>query len=259
MLKIYPSSFALPQGDTTAAKYPKGCPVYNAFSMLDSTPQDFPEIYNIIGTLAEERQAAVLKAQNLKFEREVPVQYRLSPQAIISGRIDFITSDKVIYEVKATISQAKRRRVITQGHIDIENLGQLITYMSIVKTTHGVLSVSYLHFDKAIQQLEFETREFKVYMDQKGNIEIDKQPFMYTGTQLLQFYKIMMNAQLNNAMPKKTTDSNACFSCPFQKICEKNPKEKTEFVRLVNLEGIAPIPRTHNPKILCHNTKEKKV
>jgi len=259
--KIYPSSFALPSGVTTAAMYKEGCPRYFAFQHLNPNERSkIDSLYMATGRITEEFILSKLKAEGRQVEAEVPIKVELKGGVTISGRADAIVDGKTIYEIKSTVSRSKLYSVINKGEINKQHLGQLLTYMSLLNINHGVLCTSYLHFDKSLDSLKFETRELEVRVDIEGNLYLDGKMHHETVVEFLRFYKIMADAATLPQLPPMTTNDNACKNCPFDKICKKSPKDKSEFARLVNkhADELTVSSSSYTPKIHSHNVKEKK-
>jgi len=265
MKKIYPSSYTLPQGSTTKAVFNSGCPRYQAYKHELDEDIEFDELYKATGRLVEELVFANLsKDPNIiKVERELPLRTELGKGVFVSGRCDFIATDiegkKVVYEVKSTLSRYSYSEQVRKGIIRSSHLGQLLTYLGILGLTEGVVWLSYVHFNKDINQLDFETREWKVKLD-GDKIYIDGELAEWTGTQMMRFYKIMYDAHTKPELPPKTSEvEKACIKCPLYKACENNPKDREEYADYIN-NNIKPEPggtlkTNFKAKIQNHNVK----
>ena len=113
MKRIYPSSYALPQGATTKAEYKEGCPRYHQFKSL--LPEDFniPELYSAVGRLGEEYVKAKYLNNSSGWLAEIPVYSVIQPGILVSGRIDYVRlwqEEPELLEVKTTTSRANMHR-----------------------------------------------------------------------------------------------------------------------------------------------------
>jgi hypothetical protein len=271
MKKIYPSNFALPQGSTTKAVFNSGCPRYQAYKHKLQEEDNFDELHKATGRLVEELVFAKLtKDPNIiKVEREVSLRTELGNGVFVSGRADFIVTNKdgnkVVYEVKSTLSRYSFGEQVKKGIIRPSHLGQLLTYLGILGLTEGVVWLSYVHFNRDINQLDFETREWEVKLD-GDKIYIDGELAEWTGTELMRFYKIMYDAHTKPELPPKTSEvEKACMKCPLYSACENNPKDRKEYADYIN-NNIKPeqggtsstIKPNFKAKIQHHNIKLEK-
>ena len=252
MIKIYPSSFAEPKGATTNSTYSNGCPTYEVFKNDLPKRGNIHPLYSAIGTIGEEYHIARLGTVK---ETEISVKYELTPGIIISGRYDGICDD-FIYEFKTSLSKAVYTSVINNGQVKIEHLGQLITYMCILKRPKGKLCVAYAHFDKKVTALKFETRDFVIEI-RNDEIFIDNEKTEYTASGLMKFYSIVASAHSSESFPPMTSNDKACLYCPLQDLCAFGPRTKEEYRKKVTeIELVSS--REFNPKIQIHDTRPKK-
>lgn len=261
--KIYPSSFAAVKGSTTDG-FSNNCPRFLAYKHLIRDRPEIPKLYMTTGHLVEEYIVAQLEAdpEAIIVEREAVAKLEVQPGVTVSGRIDLIVKEKGedwIWEIKSTSTRAALTKVINQGVVKVAQLGQLITYMVIKQIPRGVLSVSYVHFDKAVSRLEFETRNFRVTTTPGGTIYIDGIAHKDSVVDLLKFYKVIADAYVKPELPPKIANDKACLSCPFLKVCENNPKVREDFDRL-GKELDETINQRVTPKVVklqCHNIRGK--
>ena len=252
MGKIYPSGMAKVVGAATEGFYNQ-CLRYQWSKYRGDG--EIPELYRTIGHLNEHRYLQKLQIDHPGAEiyAEVPVWYDLGEGCSISGRIDAVSRiDGVdsLYELKSTLSDYSRKAIVKGGDPGWSHLGQLVTYMIITDTMRGIYDISYISFTKEFN-VKFETREFLVTLNpedatitcQTEGLE-DK---IFPVAQFMQYYKARKKADLESTLPPASLTS--CNRCPLQKVCEKNPKGKDEFNRLVeNLEPVPELPG-RQPKI----------
>jgi hypothetical protein len=221
-------------------------------------------LYKTTGFLVEELIIAQIeKNPDMKLiSREEPAKHEVVSGVMISGRIDAIVEQdgkEVIWEIKSTSSRSALTKVINQGEVKVSQLGQLITYMTIKSIPRGVLSVTYVHFDRDITKVDFETRNFKVTTSLDGTIYIDGIRYKHSVVDLLTFYKVIADALTQPELPPKIANEKACLRCPFQKVCEKSPKVRDDFDRIgkelddeINKQAT---PMSAEPKLNCHNIR----
>jgi len=252
MIKIYPSSFAEPIGATTNSKYSSGCPIYEVFKKELPQGKSIDPLYPAIGAIGEEFHIARLGTVK---EREVKVQYQLTPKITISGRYDGIC-DEFVYEFKTTLSRSLYSSIINKGKYEITHLGQLVTYMVMLKRPKGKLCVAYAHFDKEVTKLDFEVRDFVVEI-KNDHVYVDDELSEFTASGLMRFYSIIADAHLKKTFPPATINDNACFRCPLQNLCAFGTKDKEEFssqIKQIEFVPAEPI----KAKIQVHNTRKAK-
>jgi CRISPR/Cas system-associated exonuclease Cas4 (RecB family) len=263
MFKIYPSSIAPVSGVTTNG-YKEGCPRF-FFAANTTTLErvDIPYLYKTIGDMEETRITSRLEKlyPDLTLEREVPVKFIVPPNLQVSGRVDIIAKNEdgtiaFIHEIKATVSRSMYSRVIKAHQIDEKHLGQLITYMTLLDVENASLSVGYYHFNRELTRLDIEEVQFKVELSKEtGSIFIDSNPYFKSAHDILKYYRIMADAVNNASLPPMTINKKACESCPFNNVCEKNPKSKEEFHRYLKEQGVSESKAPFTPKINIHNTR----
>ncbi len=250
MLKIYPSSFAPPAGNTLNAQYKESCPRYFAWSKTQPQEKfEIPLLYRAVGLLAELRQKLALNDA----EYEVPVKREISPGVIVSGRVDILTPD-CVYEIKATTSRSKFDSHIRKGIVLPTHLGQLVTYLALLGRSYGEIHWSYLHFNKARTAIEFETVKFAVRLE-GDNVYVNDNLHPQGAVNMLSFYRILADAVQSGELPPRTSNENACKSCPFAKICDKGPKDLTEFFREVSTVQTTRAEGTREPELHCHDIR----
>lgn len=260
MQKIYPSSVSPVTGCTTSG-YNKSCPRYFSLSKLYEQPwTEIHPIYKAIGTLGEAMVQKKIEDQLKKEPKyqlliEVPVKHQVSDEWVISGRIDFwqknlLDADKsILWEVKTSLSAPKARRIIRDGIVDPDHIGQLVTYLVITNLTRGVYSFTHLKYTPKNSVIEENTREFRVEL--KDNlIYIDDVLWeQHTVLDYIQFYRLMMEASESKDLPAKTNNQYACMSCPFSATCSRNPSSRDEFDTIYSELGPTEAPPRKEPKL----------
>jgi CRISPR/Cas system-associated exonuclease Cas4 (RecB family) len=215
------------------------------------TRAEIDPIYQAIGRITEER----FFINKPEYQREVPFKTPVNGEVTISGRADGVADDHVV-EIKSTISQVKRREVIKQGILPPEYLGQLMTYLYAFHKSWGIIHVAYLHFDKAGNNLEFETRDFKVelvenviYVDGERKVENAR-------WYVMNFYTTLAGLIISDTLAPMPITNNPCKSCVLQATCEKNLKSKAEFVEELNtLTGSMDVGQSYTPSIKNHDVR----
>lgn len=254
--KLYPSS-AIPTTGVTTAGFADSCPRYYWANSVQ--PQERGEIhalYSAAGVIAEERALHKIQATGRPFRRELPVSYVMGDNWIISGRVDFVLeSPTEIIEVKSTLSRWKFDNVIRGNVIDPKHIAQLVTYMTILKATVGMLSTSYLHFNRKLTAVEIETKELKIEI-LGASIKIDGELWEYSVRDILNFYRVMQHAILDPSLPPKTLNLMACKTCPWLLACE-SAMSKQDFLGRFQKYGVNPIKLELHPTIQKHDIRRK--
>lgn len=257
MIKIYPSSIGKMQGSSIIG-YNQSCLRYQ---ILNPKPDrvEIDKIYQLAGLIGELRAAAELGNE---LQYEVPVQYDIGDNVVISGRIDAEdTINQIIHEFKTTVSKTKYYKYIannTEIFPPHEYIGQILTYMAIRQYRTGIIHMSYIHFDNTTTALQFETRKFHIVINDQQQIVIDDHVYGLF-SESMYYYAAVKNAHLKPDLPPKIISESACENCPAKNICAQNPKDKSEFYRLVNELGfVSPLTNPTHPKILTHNVRRSK-
>lgn len=254
--KIYPSSYAFPQGATTNPQYNSGCLRFQKYRGYLLGESDIPEVSKAIGFLGELRVQLELEAKypDEPIIRENPFKYEYLPDIWISGRYDFQVGDNMIVEVKTTKSKHVRSEVINKGNYSKDHLGQLLTYMYFMDISKGALCVQYVHWPTDRKTLNFIPRWFHVEIIE-NRVHVDGICTGYTHDYYMQFYSLTAQAYLDSKLPPKPSNPKACHFCPFASICHKSPTTPKEFI-----DGMAELeytPKTYSSDIPCHNTRKK--
>lgn len=260
MIKIYPSSYAFPQGATTNPKYNSGCLRYQKFKDKLLTKSDIGELSKAIGVIGEERVKLYLQKQypGQEIKQEISFKFELEDGVWISGRYDFkIEDSRIAVEVKTTKSTNVRSDIINKGLYSKDHLGQLLTYMCVEEVTKGLLCVQYVHFTKDLENLHFIPRWFDIEL--KDNyVFVDNESTGYTVDYFMQFYSLVADTHKSDKLPPKPANSNACFFCPFKSICtgEEPPCTVEEFNKQLKTLKAENKPRKDD--IPCHDIKSSK-
>lgn len=242
---ISPSSYEPIIGETTNAVYPEGCMRYQSVRHLikDAWPRtELHPIYSAIGTIAEE----FVRSEFDPFEpveREVSLVQDLGDNVHIRGRADYMLPDKII-EVKASVS-ASKRAMWRRGEMSSTHLGQIKTYMVMSGREFGVLRAFYMHFTREGIALSLEPFVHQVRLTEQDVEELSE------------YYLTVKHAIVGADLPPKPMTNEACMKCPFNNICKKELKFKSDFVDEVNtvLMGERPEGVNLNPTIKRHNRR----
>jgi hypothetical protein len=177
--------------------------------------------------------------------------------------MDFLVLNELIYEVKTTLSKFCFTKWINKGIPEDSHIGQLVTYLVIHGYTEGRLITQYAHFPKSdllgpyhLSELQLEQREFVVKVI--GNhVYIDSKPYSMSVFQILRYYGL--TKFYRKVLPPRTINADACKRCPFQKICDSDPKDISQFVDIANheLAGTA-VSDQKVPSINCHNVRKRR-
>lgn len=256
--KLYPSS-AIPTTGVTTAGFADSCPRYYWANSVQ--PQERGEIhalYTAAGVIAEERALHKARSLDRPFKRELPVSHIIDNNWTISGRADFVLDDPLeVWEIKSTLSRWKFDNVIRGNVIDPKHIAQLVTYMTILKAAVGVLSTSYLHFNRKLTAVEIETKELKISLGDADSISIDNEPWIYTVRDVLSYYRVMMTAVIDPSLPPKTLNPMACKTCPWLLACD-TAASKQDFLERFRESGVNPVKLELNPIIEKHDIRLKK-
>lgn len=250
MNKIYPSRVAPVIGCTTNS-YKESCFRFIEMSRTIPVPDvEIDSLYKVIGRIAEERVNLQLIAEHgvKAVERETALTYSVTPDWLISGRVDFIVGGVEVWEVKATVSKTKYKTIFQGGQVDPKNLGQLITYMAILEFPTSVLSYNYLHFDTDYN-LCIPQRNFRIAIDGDviyiDGVRYDK----HSVSDFLRFYHLVVQGAEDPGLPPQSLNGYACKSCPFNMVCSTNPTSRKEFHSQANLLGLSIDGFVPKPKI----------
>lgn len=266
MFKIYPSSFAMPVGNTTKTDYNNGCLRYMKFKdyLPKTMKRDFPELNKAIGVLGEQRVWLLLEKwyPGVELSIEESFKQELEEGLEVPGRADFILRGaNIIVEVKTTKSASVRSQVITKGNLPDSYLGQLITYMTNFDITDGLVIVQYVHFRRSdeLDTIGFIDRKFNVTV-QDDEIWIDGNKDVRTVDGMLRFYDLAADALLQDKIPPRPITDKPCYFCPFNQICNNlnPPTTPNEFIKLAADLEPDYSKQQKPPRLPCHNVKKTK-
>lgn len=256
--KLYPSSFSIPQGDTTFANYYSNCLRYQVFR--NTLPKsDIPLGYKAIGELGELAVSHRFpKGANIK--REESFKYQLQGDFILSGRVDFLETLEdgtvIVHEVKSTSSRAQLTNCINKGIVQEAHLGQLVTYLNAYNTHLGYLHVNYFHFTRDLN-IGIVPRTFEIELKNNA-VYIDGQIHDLSVSDILGYWDLLQQAHEGDELPPAPVSKfNVCKNCPFYQVCVESPKDKIEFNRLIDCkeEGELEPKPAHPFKLNLHNVR----
>lgn len=170
--KVYPSSSAFMEGRIVYTDYDSGCLRkigFNAFGVkvpFDSKTAD-------VGAENEANFERELVKENVEYKREHPFTVNLAGGVLVSGRIDFVTSTRLI-ELKSTRSTNKRTK-LRAGAPSTENVAQLVAYMFALERDSAELIYTYINEEKNTK----ENYPFTVKIEPSGQILINDEAYRY--------------------------------------------------------------------------------
>lgn len=254
-ISMNPSSFNEVYGVTTNTQYPSGCFRFLSVRHLlrDKIPKsDIHPIYQSIGTIGEERIFTLFP----DYVREVPFEHEMVPGVVIRGRADGVSKSKIL-EVKNTISQSVRTNVVRKGNLPSTYLGQLLTYMWVFDKKEGLISVSYVHFNKLATELQFEERRFEITIDENGAVLVDGiKTIDSMNWYVTQFYTLLAHYITSNELAPMPITNRPCESCVLSDVCKSNIKSKHEFTEKIDMIEVGEEQEMKFvPRIKNHNTK----
>lgn len=224
MIRIYPSSAAFMTGDLVITQYPSGC-LRSLLLASEGVKEPFNQDHSERGAANEERYERALMAAGTDFAREVPFQIQIAPDAIVSGRIDFLLADQRIDELKSTESTNVIRDVITNGKFKPANVAQLVVYLMAKSLTFGNLIYSAYKRDKKTKELvHVADRCFSVQLMTNGDIYVDEKKFEYAAgdvvSHLLATARVVRNRSVASRPYMHASFDGPCKFCVFAPTCD---------------------------------------
>ncbi len=252
-LKVYPSSSGFAEGRLVYTDYNSGCLRKIGFNAL-GVLEPFPESTAQVGADNEQNYEEKLKAEGTPYEREKTVTVDLGAGVHLSGRIDFITRDRLI-ELKSTRSPSKRTK-LRAGTVTTENVAQIVAYMVATERDSAELIYTYIDEKKKTQ----EHFNFTVKIDSGGRIHINGELYRYDVYSYLAHrgHAVDLLSKLSNSVgsviadtdrPAKFADKfgSPCNYCAFRSACGRLDKggvtEVQDVVRLAK-ESLVLNPRS---------------
>lgn len=235
--KLYPSSSAFMWENLVITQYSSGC-LRSILLQAEGLWTDIDPKYKILGELNERRiETDVLQPDDriAYYSREHPMRLDTGvPGVLVSGRADFLLYYKkyekpIVLELKSADSANTKRYVIEQGKPKLGNVAQTIGYMVDVEHDKGILR--YDHY-KLNDEAEYEPtvfREFKITLDEQGNIYIDKQLYDHTVGDYLN-HRLQAAITIKNRQVRDRPDNwnakfgSPCHFCNYKIACNKYDK-----------------------------------
>jgi hypothetical protein len=227
MIKIYPSSAAFAKGAVSTGPYNNSC--YRWQVVADQAgylKSDINPIHAAVGEIDERRFEQVLKSRGYEVEAEVARQHEIAPEAVISGRRDFVIKkdgETAIVEKKSTISRNKRTN-INKRRIEESQLAQLVTYMVLDGIETGFLVQTFYYLPKELNRLEVGAEvEYKIMLKERS-IYVDGELYGRTLDDLATYYKHQAYYRTKKKIGPRPEKAMApygspCSYCPMQEKC----------------------------------------
>lgn len=232
--KYYPSSsgFMVPAG--TMSDYSSGCLRY----ILVSSKQRGPELDPLFMMIGEHHEDLYRVKLGDKVEGvEVVVKSDITPLTEFSGRMDFVTKDKMIHETKASFSNSFYLEVIRDGKFKLSHLSQIVCYMIDKEQSEGVIACGYYELDSAGQFVQSGYREFRVSIDADGKILVDGEHTGYDVFQQLAHRhaaaRVLENQEVAGRPANIGQYTSPCHFCPLARTCDSYDEgslSKEEFI-----------------------------
>ena len=224
-LKVSPSSAAFMLGNLCVTEYAHGCLRAILMSGYGIREDSIAEVNERVGASHESWYARSLTAP--VFGAEVPVKGNITDTVVYSGRADFITQHdgfRVIHETKATVTVKTKTSVITNGNYKMNWLAQLLFYMIRTNTTRGkIISGYYVEHEGGLFENKA-SREFKVEIDDVGNVQVDGQFSGYNVQDQLAHQMGCAKVLSENILWDRPDGAekaygSPCHFCPFKQTC----------------------------------------
>ncbi len=237
--KVRGSSSAFMLGDKVVTRYSSGCLrhiLLQSHGLRDTLDPKHIER----GALNEERFLQRLTNDPTylgttgKFDREKVLTSPINgfDDTFFAGRCDYYLYDlpgtptRLVEELKSTESSSVLSQVIRQGHYKLENLAQLIAYMTELQCVDGRLRYTYYKRDKKTQVLtESAERVFIVHIEDSGAILVDGEPSDVSVQDQLKHRQASAVAINNTDVPVRPIGWDAgwespCKFCQFASACD---------------------------------------
>jgi hypothetical protein len=210
-------------GDLVYTEYSSGC-LRSLLLTSEGVREPFDPKHSERGALNEERYERALMAAGADFSREEPFKIQIAPDAVVSGRVDFVIADTRIDELKSTESTNVIREVIKNGNIKQSNVAQLVVYIMAKGLTFGNLIYSAYKRDKKTKELiHVSDRVFSVQLMADGGIYVDEKKFEFTAgdvvSHLLATARVIRHRTIAPRPYKHADFSGPCKFCVFAPTC----------------------------------------
>ncbi len=223
--KVYPSSSGFMEGRTIYTDYDSGCLRSIGYKAL-GVQVPFDQKTAQVGATNEDLFEATLKGT--EYDREKAISVDLGGGIVLSGRIDFVTADRLI-ELKSTRSTSKRTK-LRAGTVTTENMAQIVAYMVATERTTAELRYTFYN-DKKNTQEEY---NFTVNIGAAGEIYLNGAIYRYDVYSYLAHRQrtVQLLSELAGGSdtalyaagrPYRAADTfnSPCNYCPFRLACDK--------------------------------------
>ena len=221
------SSSAFQWGSLTFTTYKTGC-LRKILVQSRNVQAPVAKKYGDLGSINEDRHATRLDALGVVYQREVAFKEDLGSGVHLSGHADFVHYENGktvgVDELKSVQSKNVRREVIKKGLYNVENLAQLVSYMSAMDVLQGRLIYSYYEHVSDVWTC-IDERIFAVTIDEHYRIFVDSKPTQYTVFDLYAHQKAAADVIATGRVADRPANWDAAFIspcgyCPFASACD---------------------------------------
>lgn len=223
MKKLYPSSSAFMWGDVVFTDYDSGCLRSILIKSHLKTP-DIDPLYTELGALHEDNYEAE-HLKDVPHEKEKPFKVEVLDGVVLSGRIDFLTPDKV-HECKSTVSKSTAISW-ANGKFKTGHLAQTVAYMVQEGIPQGRIICGFYVQDKEGKAKRIVETFFEVSLSEDGVILVNGKPTGFTvSDQLRHRYRAARVLQTQEFVSDRPAGWNQtwgspCGFCAFRPTCDK--------------------------------------
>lgn len=237
-MQLRASSSAFQWGRQVHSTYKTGC-LRKIFLQSREVQAPVAVKYGDVGKLNEDRHAARLDREGILYQREVAFKEDIGNGVHLSGHADFVLYSDIgpvsVDELKSVQSKNVRREVIRKGFYNVENLAQLVCYMSAVDVLSGRLIYNFYEPVNG-ELVSTEERIFAVAIDEHYRISVDSKPTQYTVFDLYAHQKAASEVIAKGTIADRPNNWDApfvspCGYCVFNSACDaydSNAIEGTE-------------------------------
>ncbi len=239
-------------GTAAVIEYNSSCLRYLLVASKSRPPQIDPA-FMAVGAHHEDWYAAQLGSRLA--DRELVIKSEVLPGVEYSGRCDFVDTDGVVHETKGTFSASALSYVINKGKYKTSHLAQLVSYLTQLHKTQGVIAVGFYMVDEDGKYVQRAFREFKVSIQDDGSIYVDNEPSGFTVADQLAHRYQAAQALKNQTIADRPLNHNGfnspCNFCPLKSVCNDYDAKTIDKDELIT-QGIKAIneqvPMKANPK-----------
>jgi hypothetical protein len=222
--KVYPSSSGFIQGNQVVTEYNSACLRYILVASK-AKRTDLDPLFAQVGAQHEDWYAAILGDELA--DRELVLKTEILPGVEYSGRCDFVDTNGVVHETKATLSKNGLYGMINKGEWKINHLAQLVSYLIYLKRTEGKIAVGYYEkeSESATTFIQKGFRVFTVGIRDSGAIVVDGvDTGLLVMEQLEHRYRAAKILETGAIAGRPRIDSpwkNPCNYCPVKSTCDE--------------------------------------